>query len=558
MRLLWRALLLLTLAAVAGADALVVTRAMRASTICEIFVEPGEMGVEFEIGVSDLEGFRNILPDDLYAKLGHGRRPIEERMGLFFMKDWVVKADGDLLVPQIQEMKGARRIQRDEVTGEPIGESEETVVLLKLRYLLTGEPKTITFQPPAGEQGVSANIGFVAYHSGLPINDFRYLSAEEALDLDWVDPWFSAFHNRNLKRQQSAPIQAFLYVDNFEVRKEIICRPRDLAPWLDLGLGERIEAAQRPEIEQRVAAFLADKNPVTIDGRPAVGQLDRIHFVRRTLRTTGVVPSDEDLDAVGATMGIIFVYPVESLPQEVSMRWELFSERVQKVPTVATDEAGGLPSYVTPDDPVLKWQNFLKNPTRPTFEDIEPPTEGSGLLRTATVVACGLLAAFLLLRRRRLLALVPAVAALLVLFVIPDGSRVDEERARPVLEGLLRNVYRAFDFRGEEAIYDALARSASGELLTQIYLETQRALVLRNQGGARTKVKQVELIEADSEALDRSAGFRSRCSWTVTGSVGHWGHIHQRSNQYEAVFTVEPVEGVWKLTGLELLSEKRL
>ncbi len=42
------------------------------------------------------------------------------------------------------------------------------------------------------------------------------------------------------------------------------------------------------------------------------------------------------------------------------------------------------------------------------------------------------------------------------------------------------------------------------------------------------------------------------------GSVGHWGHLHQRRNQYEAILTVKPVDGVWKITDLELLGEERL
>jgi len=42
------------------------------------------------------------------------------------------------------------------------------------------------------------------------------------------------------------------------------------------------------------------------------------------------------------------------------------------------------------------------------------------------------------------------------------------------------------------------------------------------------------------------------------GTVGHWGHIHTRENQYEANITVEPMEGAWKITGLELLEEKRI
>ena len=46
----------------------------------------------------------------------------------------------------------------------------------------------------------------------------------------------------------------------------------------------------------------------------------------------------------------------------------------------------------------------------------------------------------------------------------------------------MSNVYRAFDFRDEERIYDVLERSVHGGLLTDIYLETRRGLEIRNQG----------------------------------------------------------------------------
>ena len=42
------------------------------------------------------------------------------------------------------------------------------------------------------------------------------------------------------------------------------------------------------------------------------------------------------------------------------------------------------------------------------------------------------------------------------------------------------------------------------------------------------------------------------------GTVGHWGHVHTRKNLYDAIVTVEAVEGNWKITNLELLEEKRV
>ena len=53
------------------------------------------------------------------------------------------------------------------------------------------------------------------------------------------------------------------------------------------------------------------------------------------------------------------------MPQEVLSQWDLWSERIRKVPTNAIDPAGGFPSYVTPDDNEQKWKNYLKNPTIP-------------------------------------------------------------------------------------------------------------------------------------------------------------------------------------------------
>ena len=42
----------------------------------------------------------------------------------------------------------------------------------------------------------------------------------------------------------------------------------------------------------------------------------------------------------------------------------------------ATDEAGGLPYFLTPDDNVLRWENFLTNPTIPGLVEVEAPPDG--------------------------------------------------------------------------------------------------------------------------------------------------------------------------------------
>ena len=136
---------------------------------------------------------------------------------------------------------------------------------------------------------------------------------------------------------------------------------------------------------------------------------------------------------------------------------------------------------------------------------------------------------------------------------------VTDENAVSILNSLLNNIYRSFDFRKEEDVYDRLATSVSGNLLSEIYLQNRKSLVVTQAGGARARVKEVEILDVDVNQLDdRALGLLFHAKWTAMGTVGHWGHIHIRKNQYEANITVEPVDGAWKITDLELLEEKRI
>lgn len=575
---LWLAIGMVAFSTNASADALVFTRAMKATTIAEIFITQDSVVVELEIGGADLKGFRNLLPDKIYERLGYAPRPIALRLPQFLEKEFKVIANGDHpLRAHVRQIAVRYRIERDVITGEPLpaGEDPTPVVFVVLSYALPPGTRTLTLGAPVDpETGtISASIGFVAYHQGLPINDFRYLGESETLDLDWQDPWYSQFRNRNLRRKFDAPLSAYLYVENFEVRKEIVARPKDLQQWVDLGIAgkDTLYASDQAELKQRAAEFLQDRNPVTIDGRQVEGKLDRIYFVRRTLRRTGVIDPPEDLPTISATLGIIYVYPIDSLPNRVTMSWELFSDRINRVPSSVTDEAGGLPYILQRDDSVLVWQNFLTNPTVPTLATIAVPNEGS--ISLVSLIGAILLMGLLVVSIRRaqlrsrpvlitasvlVIVTVASWSVARVPLVLPGLGGVADEQIEAVVGGLLTNVYRSFDYRDESDIYDALSQSASGALLTDIYLETRQALELQNQGGARVKIKTVTLDSVVVETVDGNKQFEVLCRWTVSGSVGHWGHLHTRENQYEARLTIDNIEGKWKITALELLQELRV
>ena len=558
----------------ADADALIVTQAMRAPTIAEYFVEDDRVRLELEIALSEIESFRNLLPDTIYEELGYSARPLASRLEQFFTQDLVLRADeGDPLIGRIRAIGPRPRVRRDKISGEPLppaaDEEVESVIDVTIEYPFDRRPDSLNIQGPAIDPPPS--IGFVVYHRSIAVNDFRYLGRSQTLHLNWDDPWYSQFERRSLRRTYFAPMSGFLYVDAFEVRKEIILRPFDLQRWVDLGIEgrETIPVGMQDEVLRRIAEFLRMHHPVTIDGQSITPELVRVNFLERTLRTSRVIESPRDLDVYAAIVGVILSYSTEGLPQDVQMTWDLFDDRIQIVPAASVDQAGSLPTTLEPDFALLHWQNFLQNPDLPTLLDIRrPPNPIERLLAMAKwpflVLGLGAAVGLAIRARRRAdprvgprLLIVVIASAGVAAFLFAGRTALSPEATTEIVEGVLHNIYRAFDHRQDDRVYDQLNRSVEGPLLEQSYLETRRGLEVASQGGARARVKEIEMISVSSRPV-RSDAFEARASWKVFGSVGHWGHNHARGNRYDANLEFVPDGGTWKLSRMEILEEERL
>ena len=331
-------------AAPASADAVMVTRAMTASTIMEAFIDAGGIVVELEVGASDAAALGKLIATASSATNLPAEIPTDAGLS--------IRADGRRLKGTIEELARRKRVDRDEVTGDPLpADGTEDVVFLKLHYPLHTRPNVVIFEPPLTANGYAAtDIGFVVYHHGIAVNDFRYLAVGEPVTLDWDDPFYTRFDRRTLNRKYGSPMNIFLYVEPFEVRKEFVVRPLDLARFMDINIQahQPIPAAQRPEVLKQLGDFLKDRARVTIDGEQPEPILDRIHFLKRGLRMTRVVTPDEPVDGTSAIIGAIFVYPVDGIPKDVRLTWDLFDDRISRVPASATDEAGPMPTFLTP------------------------------------------------------------------------------------------------------------------------------------------------------------------------------------------------------------------
>ena len=487
---MWLLLLVALSALPAHADWINLSGAMSANNVAEFHVDDDQVRVVFEIYVNDLPTFFDLVPDNM-LKAGVLRPDEAKRMARFANETLAIVADEQTVLPaQLVVAEPRMRSERpnpyagmiNPMTRQPVpGPPEDKRVLyVELRYPFeTGHrPTGLTLAPPVGKDGYPmASIGFITYHNGLPVIDYAYLSEPAQLTLDWEDPWYSRFKNKQFKRWQQSGVLTYLYVEPFEVRHETLVRVKDLASWMDLGLRghEYIEADEFAALQQRIGQFLLKHSQVAIDGRSLPPILDRINFVKRTMTRTYFLEQPERMPLNTAMVGVVVTYLTDSIPQQVTVDWQLFSDRIQRVPTVAQDPAGPFPSYVTPRRPGAGLAELLED--LPAADRGQYPG-GHQASPTCRLPAASLICLALILPagfqiRRRKKSGQPVTFTWVVWLrcwssvptLVPFGRiavgrpallapRVDSQQAVVIVESLLKNIYRSFDFREESDIYD--------------------------------------------------------------------------------------------------------
>ena len=357
---------------------------------------------------------------------------------------------------------------------------------------------------------------------------------------------------------------------------------------LELALEDQAFRFVDPAQEQRergaVEALFREANPLSVDGIDVKPILGDMRFV----------PAADPLSYVLSTklppdLRVVLAYPTKGRPRQVAMAWDLYPSARSGLPGLNYVYAE-LDAYdentivvFTNREPEVVWHAPGK-PARqrvmPVLVAAEPAGIPVPLVSVGVIVVWGLFLAALRASSRwrsargaaLLLSVVPVVIAvcchdvLTVRVAAPWGGgaeALDAAEAGGVFTSLHRNVYRAFDYKTESDIYDVLAQSVAGDLLDQVYNEVYQSLIVRDQGGAVARVQSVDVLDTellssgalpDSDAL----AFQMRSRWRVRGAVYHWGHVHSRTNEYRARYTVAQLGGSWKITGVEVLEQRRI
>lgn len=567
------------------ADMINLSGAETAPNILEITVAEDRVHLALEIHVGDLAIFEALLPDSFLQGDSDTRPPLTERLRQFSTDTLSVLTDtGERLQPDLVRAEPRLRKERyspfagaiNPTTGRkaPEAPADKRVLYVELVYPFTSRPKDLTFVPPLDDSEVPrATMGFIANHGAVAVIDFNYLSRPETLHLDWKDPWYSRFENPKLKRSRQVGLASFLYIEQSVVRHEVLARARDLAPWIDLGLrDERVVAPdEREDLLRRVGDLLAARNPLTIDGKAVVPQLLRAEFVEFGPRGAIAVEHDEPLDSSVATVGVILEASVASLPTEVMVEWDLFSDRIERVPAITIDPAGPFATSADAGDPMITWRNFLKAYEAPRIDPV--PLGDERLIRVplpSLVLVVLAVAGFGFAIRPRGLPRLGwgsmAVVGLLGAAVLgpfasveverPFSSPPDPEASAEIVAQLASNLLQAAREEEGEDLRRALSATVATPHLSTVLPEVRRAFAIEIQDGSKARVDAVEQTTAGQIEELGDGGFRTLAAWTAEASGGHWGHLHQRRLRFRALMDVVPEGRHWKLADVTVIEIK--
>ncbi len=382
------------------------------------------------------------------------------------------------------------------------------------------------------------------------------------------------------ERWTPAIAQGYLYLEPLEARVEVLF---DLPSMLErLGTpakaGEFFSAADQERTRAAVAKTAHDWCHVRSDGEAATGSFIGASFIGGQPGSTQPVNPQVNMLPKELMVGLVWVFDIGAAPSHVEVQWSGFEGGFEHLPLTVFAGRSTQELQIAKPLSFARWNNDagrLPKP-RPLAEVPSIPAVRSYDVPVAMLAWLLLGAAiytWMTVKRFKFPGgFVPFLAAWGIGLVItyhlgvvavrdPFAPRTPgitkADKAEEVLLPLLKNVYRAFDYRKESDVYDRLARSVDGELLRTLYLQTIQALTLEGQEGTRVKISELS-VEVSKVTPGPDGGFVAEGEWTVLGTVGHWGHEHQRANRYKARLTVVPVNGEWKIQAMEVLDERRI
>ena len=553
-------------------------------------IYPDHLQVELRILVEDLvlyhqlkaDGEQTVSREDLMTASELHRSFLKQYFRVFLK-------DGEPLPGEITEVD----LSEIPPTGVRLDQVMEVGVYYYFHIPMEQQPDYLTFTQQFGgsDAPVPSVMDLILLQKGARL-DFPVQigpRSPHSIALDWENPprndrtywkerreWMKQRREALLGVTSYSATYAYLYLEPREIRFEILVPLLTLETWLPLQREEAdyLSVTEQDAMEKALPGFLQEVCQTHIDGMEITAQLDRLDFFTLDIRDFAKKQERKKVGVANARVGMILSFPTKGNFQSVSLEWSFFNEATPLLNTMTyVFDQPGERFFFTDNERTWQWQSskHASGPQVSSWLSLPPvPSMPTMPLSLLFLLAASSGGAFALKRNWKVA--VPLLALggwfgwsnpVWQQIVIPHPTKQAPLPTSPeqnkIAEVLLRNIYRSFDYLQDADVYSALSRSADGDYLEKLYLQIKRGLILSEQGGAHSRVRNVQWLESEPTSRSTQAqSFSLSVKWEITGTVEHWGHIHTRRNAYRAELEVKAVDDEWKLVHLEVLDEDQV
>ena len=566
-------------------------------TRASVYLTRESADVRIEVFLEDLYLFHQLQPNrEDFLNLSVIRQGIKLHEQFLSQRFEITDVQGNRFSPQDVGV-AAYELPAE---GVPLSDLMGHQLVFELQYVFDQPPDLLTFtQMFTDEDAVlpsETKLEIKQQGGGAAIEHTLLPHEAYSMRINWDNPPLSAEASDEERRQWQdrekqallgitnySRVYSFLYIDDFEVRHEILIPylsldedlllTRDDDPLLDL--------TEQDLARQQIEGYFASGNPLRIDGKEHKPIVQRCDFYGLDMTDFAIAAKRRVVPVANARVALILTYRLNEAPQSLELTWNRFNNSVWSVSAAILGQGKPVRENLSRlgERNVLKWNRPKDWRSPAPIAAVKTTRQKSdskwlpivvlifGVVSTIALVATAAMRRFRPAAFTGFCTLVAGVAWLQVneRLTMPRYLPVSDKVAVDVFDQLHDNVYAAFRRRTEESIYDGLATSVQGDLLRRIYLEIRQGLADEDDGGAIARIDLVQRIDLSrttpvSNDLQQSDSdlFGVNCSWKVVGRVEHWGHVHVRDVVYRARFDVADTGEHWKLVGMEAFTQTSL
>lgn len=557
----------------------------------DIYVGQKKLTMRLKCFAEDLELLQGVEPYEETGKYDNTEleEGTQDHAKYLLEKILIMDSQGEALKGTVTNVKGFEIPEEGIAAGQLMNYTMGYVI----EYSYDEAPEFITIeqQMVADGQLLPTEMKVLLKQAGSDTPLVKMMKPEmpETFQFDWEnipqgsddvevwDAWLDEQREKNLGIESYSSVYNFFYITRREVRQEVLIPIASLSTFIDIESkdGRFLEIEEQDALKAKIEVLFSEANPVTIDDKKRKPQFDRIDFYGLDIRDFAMQAERRKVSMANGRVGVIMSYVSGGTPTNVSVTWDMFNSIVRSVDTIV---------FELDDIRRTQFSKFLENNTY-TWSNAEPdfskPIETvpahfdlpvwESFPWLSLLLFAGAIYSFVTGRldhsneQRYMIAGGLTAAALMAFpFISVDlyapwsrRMRIESEKADNVFTVLHKNLFRAFEFSDESSVYDGLAQSVDGKLLRELYLQLNDSLRIKEQGGAVANITAVNLIDGELRKNEKyfstvEPGFVYRCKWDLVGTIEHWGHIHERTNHYDATFDVQAIDNEWKITSMKL------